>query len=266
MPFSAWVLPDFLEEKARNMQEKNTTKPVADEEINLFLRAVGASENPAQNLQKYMNLSMLYSAGIKEIKTKLEILDEEFRVRYDYNPIHHIESRLKSPRSMLEKIQRRGFEPSFEGLRAQMTDIAGVRVICNYIDDIYQIADMLLMQDDITLVRRSDYIKTPKPSGYRSLHLVLSVPIFLASGKQLVPVEVQIRTIAMDFWASLEHMLKYKLSGDITPHLSDRLASCAERIAALDAEMQDIQKEIEESFLLLTSDPPHVITHNNTNK
>lgn len=199
----------------------------------------------ATGFQLYINQQQLYSAGIKEIKTKLEILDDEFRTRHDYNPIHHIETRLKSPRSVIAKLQRGGHPLTLQSMRENLMDAAGIRVVCNYIDDIYSIADMLLSHDDIRLIRRHDYIKKPKPSGYRSLHLVVEIPIFLANSKQNVPVEIQIRTIAMDFWASLEHKLKYKLDEEIPEVLSTRLLHAAERIAALDSEMQDIQKEIQ---------------------
>ncbi len=201
--------------------------------------------NLSNSVRQYLNQRQLFSGGIKEIQTKLEILDEEFRTRHDYNPIHHIESRLKSPRSMLAKLHRKGYPLSLQSIRENLTDTAGIRVICNYIDDIYHIADMLLAHDDIRLIKRNDYIENPKPSGYRSLHLVVEVPVFLASSKQYVPVEIQIRTIAMDFWASLEHKLKYKLQDELSDSLAARLRLAADQITALDVEMQDIQKEIQ---------------------
>ena len=142
------------------------------------------------------------------MRTKLEVLDDEFRVKFDHNPIHHMEYRLKSPHSMVEKLRRRGLPVTIPSIRENLHDVAGVRVICNYIDDIYRIADLLVKQDDITLLCTKDYIANPKPNGYRSLHLVIEIPIFLSEQRLLMPVEVQIRTIAMDFWASLEHQLK----------------------------------------------------------
>ncbi len=151
-----------------------------------------------------------YRAAIKEVRTKIEILSEDFAVRHDYNPIHHMERRLKSPESIEEKLQRYGKEISIESARENIMDIAGIRVVCNFIDDVYAIADMLMEQNDITLIAKKDYIENPKDNGYRSLHLVLSVPVFLLNGCESVPVEVQIRTVAMDFWASLEHQLRYK--------------------------------------------------------
>ena len=194
--------------------------------------------------QQFLEMSHLYDAAIREIRTKLEILDREFNIRYASNPIHHIDSRLKSPRSIIEKLQRKGWPTSIESAEEHLQDIAGVRIICNYIDDIYRLANMLIRQQDLELVKQKDYIRNPKPNGYRSLHLVLRVPVFLSSHTELVPVEVQIRTIAMDFWASLEHQLRYKSDVETTAALKDRLQRCAEQSAALDVEMQSIYREM----------------------
>lgn len=196
------------------------------------------------NLKEFLLQQQIYRAAIKEIKTKLEILDEEFQARYDHNPIHHMEYRLKSPQSIAEKMQKKGLEITAENIRKNLTDIAGVRVICNYLHDINRIANLLLRQDDITLVRKNDYISEPKKNGYRSLHLIVLVPIFLADRTESVPVEIQIRTIAMDFWASLEHQLKYKGHSDMSEGLRERLKYCAESITRLDEEMQLIYEEI----------------------
>lgn len=194
--------------------------------------------------QRFLEMSHLYDAAIREIRTKLEILDREFSILYASNPIHHIDSRLKSPRSILTKLERKGLPLTVEAAEEHLQDIAGVRIICNYIDDIYRLADLLTRQQDIELVEQVDYIRQPKPNGYRSLHLVVRVPVFLSSHMELVPVEVQIRTIAMDFWASLEHQLRYKSDVEATASLKYRLQLCAERSAALDLEMQDIQREM----------------------
>lgn len=194
--------------------------------------------------QQFLEMSHLYDAAIREIRTKLEILDREFNIRYASNPIHHIDSRLKSPQSIIEKLQRKGYPVSIESAEEHLQDIAGVRIICNYIDDIYRLANMLIRQQDLELVKQKDYIRVPKPNGYRSLHLVLRVPVFLSSHTELVPVEVQIRTIAMDFWASLEHQLRYKNDVEATAPLKDRLQRCAEQSAALDIEMQSIYREM----------------------
>ena len=194
--------------------------------------------------QQYREMMQLHSAAVREVRTKVEILDEEFRTRYAHNPIHHIDSRLKSPQSMMKKLARKGLPQTLEAAEANLNDIAGVRIICNYLEDIYRIADLLQRQRDVEFVHRRDYIENPKESGYRSLHLVIRIPVFLSSHTELVPVEVQIRTIAMDFWASLEHQLRYKSNHETTQQLRRRLQHCAEASAALDREMQDIYREI----------------------
>ena len=185
-----------------------------------------------------------YRAAIKEVRTKIEILSEDFAVRHDYNPIHHMERRLKSPESIEEKLQRYGKEISIESARENIMDIAGIRVVCNFIDDVYAIADMLMEQNDITLIAKKDYIENPKDNGYRSLHLVLSVPVFLLNGCESVPVEVQIRTVAMDFWASLEHQLRYKKGKELPTKINFELKACAEVSAKLDKRMQGLFDEI----------------------
>ncbi len=198
------------------------------------------------NIREYFYQIQLYNAAIKEIRTKLEILDEEFSVRYSHNPIHHMEYRLKDPKSIIEKLRRKNLPITVESMTKNLYDIAGVRVICNYIEDVYRIADLLVSQDDITQVRLRDYIKQPKDNGYRSLHLVVSVPIFLAEKTVPVHVEIQIRTIAMDFWASLDHQLRYKSEDHVPAGLKERLKVCADTITSLDNEMQAIYKELKE--------------------
>ena len=194
--------------------------------------------------QQYRELMQLYDSAIREVRTKLEVLDAEFRVRYARNPIHHIDTRLKSPASISEKLARKGFPTTLESAEAHLTDIAGVRIVCNYLEDIYRVAELLTHQRDVELVRRRDYIQSPKESGYRSLHLVIRIPVYLSSHTELVPVEVQIRTIAMDFGASREHQLRYKSDQGTTQGLRLRLQRCAEASARLDEEMQDIYREI----------------------
>ena len=207
-------------------------------------------EDPAvySALKEFTLDQQIYRAAIKEIMTKFEILDDEFQTRYDHNPIHHMEYRLKSSKIIIEKLKRRNYEISVDSIRKNLTDVAGVRVICNYLSDIYRIANLLLRQDDVSLVRRSDYIEQPKENGYRSLHLIVLVPVFLAERTAFVPVEIQIRTIAMDFWASLEHQLKYKSHHEIPDELRGRLKSCAESITNLDKEMQLIYREINSTY------------------
>ena len=195
-------------------------------------------------IQDFLDQMMIYRAGIREIRTKLEVLDDEFQTKYSYNPIHHIESRLKSIKSIMDKIKEKGLEVTIDNIINNVTDIAGIRVICNYLDDIYRIEGLLLEQNDVKLLRRRDYIKTPKPSGYQSLHLIVEVPIFLSDGAFPIPVEIQIRTIAMDFWASLEHKLKYKTDNEVAEDLRYRLKICAKAIQELDTEMQNINNAI----------------------
>lgn len=185
-----------------------------------------------------------YRAAIKEVRTKIEILSEDFAVRHDYNPIHHMERRLKSPESIEEKLIRYGKEVSIESARENIMDIAGIRVVCNFIDDVYAISNMLIEQNDIALIGKKDYIENPKENGYRSLHLVLSVPVFLLNGCENVPVEVQIRTVAMDFWASLEHQLRYKKGKEFANKINVELKACAEVSAKLDQRMQGLFDEI----------------------
>ena len=195
-------------------------------------------------LQEFMALQQLYDAGIKEVRTKLEILDDEFKIKHDHNPIHHMEYRLKSVKSILGKLEKRGLEVSLESITINLTDIAGVRVICNYVSDVYKIADLLIKQSDIKLIAKKDYIKHPKENGYRSLHLVVEVPIFLAEKVQPTTVEIQIRTIAMDFWASLEHHLRYKADNEVPDGVRDELIECAKTISNLDYKMQGIHEEL----------------------
>jgi putative GTP pyrophosphokinase len=182
----------------------------------------------------------LYSSATREITTKLENLNDEFKHVKDRNPIHQIKARVKTPKSIIRKLTQRGFELSVESARKNLTDIAGVRVICSYIDDIYLIADLLTSQDDIEVIRRSDYIKNPKANGYRSLHLIVTVPVFLSESTELIKIEVQIRTIAMDFWASLEHELLYKLTEGKTESVTKELKECADIIFDIDHRMQNL--------------------------
>ena len=195
-------------------------------------------------LQEFMALQQLYDAGIKEVRTKLEILDDEFKIKHDHNPIHHMEYRLKSVNSILGKLEKRGLEVSLDSIVTNLTDIAGVRVICNYVSDVYKIADLLIKQSDIKLIAKKDYIKHPKENGYRRLHLVVEVPIFLAEKVQPTTVEIQIRTIAMDFWASLEHHLRYKADNEVPDGVRDELIECAKTISNLDYKMQGIHEEL----------------------
>lgn len=197
-------------------------------------------ERVAGIVYEFIQLQHLYDSAIEVVKTYLNIIDSEFSVKFQRNPIHNIDSRLKSPQSIIGKLQKKELPITTESARKNLLDIAGIRVTCCYINDIYAIADMLCRRDDFTVIKQKDYIKNPKPSGYRSYHIVVNVPVYLSAKKTYAPVEIQIRTIAMDFWASLEHQLKYKTSADITPEISEELRDCAERIAETDMQMQEI--------------------------
>ena len=192
----------------------------------------------------YVAMKCRYQSALREVRTKLEILDDEFQMRHSRNPIHHMESRIKSPQSIAQKLRRKGLSVSCEAAMDNLNDIAGIRVVCAYLNDTYTIAGLLTGQDDIELVQTRDYIASPKPNGYRSLHLIVRVPVFLSEGKLLLPVEVQIRTIAMDFWASLEHQLRYKEAAHVPEELNHQLLSAADRIAELDGDMQHIHDQM----------------------
>lgn len=200
-------------------------------------------EDPFMTLQmkSFMEFKQLYEAALREINTKLKNLEGEFQLRFDHKPIHHTESRIKEPHSIVAKLKQRNLEVSMASAMEHLDDIAGVRVVCPYVDDVYLVSELLMSQDDIRLIRLSDYIKSPKENGYRSVHIVLEVPVFLTIGKKYVRVEVQLRTIAMDFWASLEHDIRYKrLENSDREDLLLRLKLVAQKIHTLDTEMLKI--------------------------
>ncbi len=218
---------------------------------NEFLNFMQQNKKPFDLLMSY------YECAIMEIETKFRVLNHELSLEYDNNPIESIKTRVKSYDSILKKIRRKNIPLNLQAIEENLKDIAGVRVICSFPDDIYKLAESFLKQDDITLIERKDYIKNPKPSGYRSLHLIVQVPIFLQNEKKMVNVEVQFRTIAMDFWASLDHKMRYKkeLSDEEVEILQEELYDCAEQSAALDERMQRIrdritQKREKEAILL----------------
>lgn len=195
----------------------------------------------------YRELRMMYSCAIKEVRTKFDVLNSEFNVRYQRNPIASITSRLKSSTSIMEKLARQGVPFSVDNVNEHLHDVAGIRVICSYVDDIYRLAEALAKQDDITVLNFKDYIKNPKPNGYRSYHMIVSVPVFFSDQTREMKVEVQIRTIAMDFWASLEHQLKYKKEIPEQQEVVRQLTQCAKQIAEVDAQMYEIRKRIEQA-------------------
>ncbi|MDT0180752.1 GTP pyrophosphokinase family protein [Microbacterium sp. ARD31] len=193
---------------------------------------------------EFQRFLMEYRFGLQEIETKISILREEFHETHDYNPIEHVSSRVKSPDSIVEKIQRRGIEPDFDSVRAHITDIAGIRITCSFVSDVYRLFDLLTAQDDITVREVEDYIATPKGNGYKSLHTILEVPVYLSTGRVDVPVEVQFRTIAVDFWASLEHKIYYKYERQVPEHLLGQLKDAADAAAELDARMARLHQQI----------------------
>lgn len=199
-----------------------------------------------ESIQLLREMEMLYSCAMREICTKLENLRHEFELRKSHNPIRHITHRLKHPISIRQKMLDRGLPLEYDVMRDNITDIGGIRVICSYVDDIYAIASMLKSQDDVLVVKEKDYIKNPKPNGYRSYHLIVGIPVFFSEETQIIPVEIQMRTIAMDFWASLEHEIRYKTAADIPDPIKERLNAIAEDIFKADLEMQEIHRTVSE--------------------
>ena len=195
----------------------------------------------------YREMRMRYSCAIKEVRTKFDVLNSEFNVRYQRNPITAISSRLKSSSSIMEKLARKGLDFTVDNVEATLYDVAGIRVVCSYVDDIYVLAHALAKQDDITIIKEKDYIKHPKANGYRSYHMIVSVPVFFSDETKEMAVEVQIRNIAMDFWASLEHQLKYKQEVPNQQEIVSQLTDCAERIAEIDRQMYRVRQQIEQS-------------------
>lgn len=230
-----------LREQGRNLIERKRDEFVRNSLLSdEFLEMLEKNKKPMDLLMSY------YKCALMEIETKFKVLNQEYSLRYDKNPIESIKTRVKSYDSLLRKIRKKDIPLTLDSIEKNITDIAGVRVICSFPDDIYEIAESFLKQDDITLIEKKDYIQNPKPSGYRSLHLIVQVPIFLQNTKKLVTVEVQLRTIAMDFWASLEHKMRYKknISPDQVKFLQDELSDCARQSAALDERMQNIRNVI----------------------
>ena len=202
------------------------------------------TEESLERLLQFEDLMLKYRSAIREVTTKLEVLNDELTLSREHNPIASIHSRVKRPYSIAEKLRRNNQPVTVESIQEHLNDVAGIRVICSFINDIYDIAEMLLAQDDIRLITRKDYIKNPKPGGYRSLHLIVEIPVFFSTGKEPIRVEVQIRTVAMDFWASLEHKIAYKFEGDAPEALLRDLKSCADMVDMLDNKMYSLNKAI----------------------
>lgn len=198
-----------------------------------------------QDYHKLQEIEHLYNSAIKQLQLKFDVLNDEFRVKFARSPIHHVESRLKSTTSIINKLQKLGLDVTMESAMKNLNDMAGLRVVCCYIDDVYKVSDMLLRQSDIKLVKMQDYIKEPNYNGYRSLHLDIELPVYLSDRTMPVRAEVQLRTVAMDFWASLEHDLRYKSSKKIPKDICLQMHDCADEIAHIDHKMQEIYKKIQ---------------------
>ena len=204
-------------------------------------------ENPeffTDQLKQFQEMMMMYNCAIREVRTKLEVLNDELSLKNTHNPIEMIKSRVKKPVSIVGKLRRRGYPVTLESVMENLRDVAGIRVICSFIDDIYKVADMLASQDDVRVLEVKDYIRNPKPNGYRSYHMIVEVPVFFSDRTLPLCVEVQIRTIAMDFWASLEHEMKYKKDVEGADAIVKRLSEIAQQINETDVEMQKIRDEI----------------------
>lgn len=198
-----------------------------------------------EDVDNWETLMFLYDAALRQVSTKIDILNEEFAHIHKYNPIEHVKSRIKEPRSIVKKLKRQGREVTLENMLRYINDIAGVRIICSFTSDIYRIADMLARQADLTVLELTDYLSHPKASGYRSYHMLVTVPVYLSDGVVDTKVEIQIRTIAQDFWASLEHKIYYKFEGNAPDFISQDLQSCARIVAELDEKMLSLNEAIQ---------------------
>ncbi len=197
------------------------------------------------DIDSWKEVTLIYNSALKQISTKLEILNDEFQHVHRYNPIEHIKSRIKTPESIVKKLKKHGYESTINNMVRYVNDIAGIRVICSFASDIYQIAEMISNQSDIKVLSVKDYIVNPKPSGYKSYHMLVSVPVYLSDRIEDTKVEIQIRTVAMDFWASLEHKIHYKFEGNAPEHIKEELVECAQMVSELDARMLALNEEIQ---------------------
>lgn len=197
-----------------------------------------------EQIDQWRSVMFLYDSALKKVNTKIEILNNEFVNRYDYNPIEHIKSRLKTADSIVNKLKKDGREVTIENMQEYLSDIAGIRIICSFTSDIYQIAQIISDQKDITVLHIKDYIKHPKPNGYKSYHMVVTVPVYLSDGAVDTKVEIQIRSVAMDFWASLEHKIAYKFEGNAPENLLMELKDCADMVDMLDRKMFSLNEAI----------------------
>ena len=206
---------------------------------------MGNNGNTNSSVESWTEVILIYNSALKEIGTKLEILNDEFQHVHRYNPIEHIKSRIKSSESIVKKLRRNGYESTIENMVEHVNDIAGIRVICSFASDIYRLAEIISNQNDIQVLSIKDYIKNPKPSGYRSYHMLVTVPIYLSDRIVQAKVEIQIRTVAMDFWASLEHKINYKFEGKVPANIQEELVECSELIADVDTRMLSLNEQIQ---------------------
>ncbi len=222
----------------------NVTRAQAAQETIVLTRSdKEVLERTKERSLEFRRLMSYYKCAMKEVETKFEVLDEEYSLQNDRNPISGIKSRLKSVSSIIEKMERKNLDLTVSAMEKNLNDVAGVRVVCSFVQDVYKLADALLIQDDVTLLQIKDYIKNPKPNGYRSLHLIVEIPIFLEKEKRMMKVEIQLRTIAMDCWASLEHQLRYKKGTEFTEEMQQALFKCAQNSMDLDEEMDLLRQK-----------------------
>lgn len=198
------------------------------------------------DIDSWKEVTLIYNSALKQISTKLEILNDEFQHVHRYNPIEHIKSRIKTPESIVKKLKRHGYESTISNMVRYVNDIAGIRVICSFTSDIYQIAEMISNQSDINVISVKDYIVNPKPSGYKSYHMLVTIPVYLSDRIENTKVEIQIRTVAMDFWASLEHKIHYKFEGNAPDHIREQLVECSRIVSDLDTRMLNLNREIQQ--------------------
>ncbi len=197
-----------------------------------------------EGIDSWKEVTLIYNAALRQVETKMEILNEEFQHVHQYNPIEHIKSRIKTPESIVKKLKRGGYESTIDNMVKYINDIAGIRIICSFTSDIYRIAEMIRKQRDIEVIAVKDYITFPKASGYKSYHMIVTVPVYLSDRTVDTKVEIQIRTVAMDFWASLEHKIHYKFEGDAPEYIREELIECAKMVSDLDARMLSLNDEI----------------------
>lgn len=247
-PFEASIVKNRIKNTVELFACKNQLEREVErqtEALRKQSRIIQIQAGQLKEAEAFHTLMMQYRCAIMEVETKLKVLNEAFSRQYKRNPFESIKSRLKTSESIYEKLTRKGYPVTLENIEEKLSDVAGIRVICSFPDDIYRLAELLIRQDDIILLKEKDYIRNPKTNGYRSLHLIISIPIFLSNEKKYMKAEVQFRTIAMDFWASLEHKLKYKKSVDNAEEIAAQLKVCADSIEALDYQMQKIRDKID---------------------